>query len=230
VAVGTRAFKTKIGGATTEGIQAEITITDYREIIRDLRKLEGEMLKQFKAGARDIAKPVQAGIKREIPLKAPLRGSRKRKNGMRYGMQPVRDGAVGRLTWGQGKPARSAVIREQSPKKFPQNRNVSIVKIVVGSPATILADMAGKSNSYTGRKRITDPYPYKFRNGEIGVRRHKIRGQGVAMIRALDRSPSRYAYRGAEDAMPQAVANMQDHLNDAIRVIQRELNKNNGSE
>lgn len=229
MAVGTRTFTTKVGGRTKEGIQAEIEITDYRAIIRDLRKLDTEILREFKAGAKDIAKPVRDGIKREIPLKAPLRGSRKRTNGMRYGMQPAKNGIPGRLTWGQGKPARSAVIREQSPKKFPTKGNISIVKIIVGSPATVMADMAGKSNAYTGRKRITDSYPYTFRDGTRGTRRHKIRGQGAALIRNLEGSGSRYVYPGAESAMPQAVENIQNHLNDAIGTIQRELNKNNGS-
>lgn len=228
---GIRTVSTKVGGSTHKFGQGEILITDYRDIITALNKLEGEVLKEFFRGAKDIAKPVQVGIKAAIPSRAPLRGSSKRPNGTQYGMQKARQGIPGRLTWGTGKPAKSATIVAMRPKKSFNGKRVGIVKVVVKSPATIMADMAGKSRAYVNKKTMTDPYPYtrtiKGKYGSIRrlrtVRRHRINGQGSAMIDKLGSQPSRYVYPGAESALGDSVKRMDKHLGDAIVTIEREM-------
>lgn len=227
---GIRSVSTKVGGTTQKFGQSEILITDYRDLITALNKLEGEILKEFFRGSKEIAKPVQAGIKASIPSRAPLRGSSKRPNGTRYGMQKAAQGIPGRLTWGTGKPAKSATIVALRPKKSFKGKRVGIVKVVVKSPATIMADMAGKSRAYVNKKSMTDPYPYtRTLKGKYGsvrrlrtVRRHKINGQGSAMIDKLGSQPSRYVYPGAEGAFDDSVRKIDRHFGDAIIKIERE--------
>lgn len=227
---GVRTVSTKVGGSTQKFGQAEILITDYRDLIKALNKLEGEMLKEFFRGSKEIAKPVQAGIKAAIPARAPLRGSSKRPNGTQYGMQKARQGIPGRLTWGTGKPAKSATIVAIRPKNSFKGKRLGIVKVVVKSPATIMADMAGKSRAYVNKKSMTEPYAYtrtiKGKYGSIRrlrtIRRHKINGQGSAMIDKLGSQPSRYVYPGAEGAFDDSVKRIDKHFADAIIVVERE--------
>lgn len=216
---GISTVSTKVGGSTQKFGQSQIFITDYRDIIKALNNLEGEILKEFFKGVKDIAKPVQDGIKKSIPLRAPFRGMRK-----------VSSGIPGRLTWGTGKPARSATIVAARPKKSFQGKRISIVKVVVKSPATIMADMAGKSRAYVNKKAMTEPYAYtrtfKGKYGSIRsfrtIRRHKINGQGSAMIDKLGSQPSRFVYPGAEAAWDDSVRKIDKHLGDAIIIIERE--------
>jgi|TARA_R110000822_G_scaffold117620_2_gene250017 hypothetical protein len=216
---GIRSVSTKVGGTTQKFGQSEIHITDYRDLITALKGLEGEVLKEFFKGAKEIAKPVQDGIKKSIPLRAPL--SR---------MRPAAGGIPGRLTWGTGKPARSATIVAGRPKASFKGKRVAIVKVVVKSPATIMADMAGKSRAYVNKKAMTEEYAYtRTLKGKFGsvrrlrtVRRHKINGQGNAMIDKLGSQPSRYVYPGAEAAFGSSVREFDKYLGDAIIMVERE--------
>lgn len=217
-----RTVSTKVGGTNTKFGQSEISITDFRALMTALNKLDGEILKEFNRGSKEIAKPVQEGIKASIPSRAPLRGMRKAQGGI-----------PGRLTWGTGKPAKSATIVALRPKKFIKGQRIGIVKVVVKSPATIMADMAGKSRAYVGKRKVTEPYAYtrtlKGKYGSIRklrtVRTHKINGQGSAMIDKLGSQPSRYVYPGAESAFGEAVNAMDRHLQTAILVIERETGR-----
>ena len=217
---GIRTVSTKVGGTTQKFGQGEILISDYRDIIKALNQLEGEVLKEFFRNAKDIAKPVQAGIKASIPARAPLRGMRKAPKGI-----------PGRLTWGTGKPAKSATIVAMRPKASFKGKRIGIVKVVVKSPATIMADMAGKSRAFVGKKKVTEPYAYtRTLRGKFGtlrslrtVRRHKINGQGRAMIDKLGSQPSRFVWPGDESAFDDSVKKFDKHLETAIIRIEREV-------
>jgi hypothetical protein len=217
---GVRTVSTKVGGATQKFGQGEIYITDYRNILAALRDMEGEVLKEFFKNAKDIAKPVQAGIKKSIPLRPPIRG-----------MAQASNGIPGRLTWANGKPARSATIVALRPKAKIQGRSIGIVKVVVKSPATIMADMAGKSMAYVGKRKETEPYAYtRTFKGKFGsirsfrtVRTHKINGQGRAMIDKLGSQASRFVWPGAMSAYKESVTKMSNHLDTVIIKIQREV-------
>ena len=87
-----------------------MVITDYRETIRTLEKLDRDYVAQMRKNFRQIAAPVQTEIKNAIPSKRnpPIRG-----------MQQVH---FGRVAWGtdhqaegypRPKPAKSALIRSQ---------------------------------------------------------------------------------------------------------------------
>lgn len=218
---GFRTVTSRVGAVNQKFDQSEIMISDYRWIIKQLNEIDKEILKEFKRNQKQIAKPVQQGIRKNIPLRAPLRGSTRRRNGTRYGMQQA--SVPGRLTWANGKPARSALIRNRNPRKFTKSARTAITKIDVVSPATVMADMAGKSMRYVNRKARTDPYRYTLRNGEQVMRTHRIKNQGLGMIRELGKQPSRFVYPGALSRLDDAAKEMSELTEDALRTIKRKM-------
>lgn len=188
---------------------AYLTVTDYRDLLREIRKIEPGMMKQFRQDARKIGNPLRNQIRRGIPLSAPL-------------SKPVSGGGmvtpVGRLSWGRGVAANKAVLETRIPAR--SKREGALVKVVVSSPATVLADMAGRSGRYIGQRRIAGGtrsnsmivpsgkykgevgYAYTYRNGKIAGRRHRnTGGQGLGLIRGLGSHPSRYVYKAAEKGL-----------------------------
>lgn len=218
---GTRTVTSKVGAVNESFQQSEVYISDYRWIIKQLNEIDKEILKEFRRNQKRIAKPVQQGIRKNIPLRAPLRGSSSRRNGKRYGMQQAK--IPGRLTWGNIKPARSALIRARNPKKFTKSARTAIVAVDVVSPATVMADMAGKSNQYINSKPRTEPYRYTLRNGEVIMRTHRIRNQGLGMIRALNKVPSRFVYPGALSQLDKVAQEMSELTEDALDTIKRRM-------
>lgn len=200
--------------STGEG--AYLMISDWRELVRELGKVEKELQKQLKRRFREIAQPVRDEIKRSIDAQPPLSGMRKKV-------------IPGRVTWGTGKPARSAVIR--MPRSRPKGRNVPITQIMVGSPATIIADMAGKSNRFTAKKVKTDKYKYSL--SPEGFRTHRINPIGSRkFINNLDSrlngKASRMVYPAAERKLDAARNEMQDAIDYAAAIINKELRNAGG--
>lgn len=193
----------------TEG--AVIEITDWRMLLRELRKLDAEMERQLKRRFREIGGVVRDGIREKIDSRPPL-------SGMRKAVQP------GRVTWGTGKPAKSAIVR--MPRSARKGQNVPVAQIMVGSPATIIADMAGKSNRETAKKKITSEYPYS--RSRSGTRRHKINPLGSrkfinSLDGALGGKASRMVYPGAEGKLDAARSEMQEAINHASAIVNTEL-------
>jgi hypothetical protein len=182
-------------------------ITNADEVLRILKRLDEDYYRQFRRDAKDIAAPVRDGIQKEL-RKFP------RGNPPLSGMRQVH---FGRVAWGttyapggssRPKPFDSALI--DVPRRLKSNKYGyrPIVRIVVGSPGTVLADMAGKSNAYTQAYPVTRPYDYMYTiRGQKtpGKRQHRITTQGLEMIANLPgRKPSRYVWKGAEDEIPTA--------------------------
>lgn len=195
--------------ARAEG--ASIEITDWRILLRELRKIEPEMEKQLKRRFREIGGVVRDGIREKIDSRPPL-------SGMRKGVIP------GRVTWGTGKPARSALVR--MPRTAKKGNNLAVAQIMVGSPATVIADMAGKSNRETAKKKITSEYPYS--RSRSGMRRHKINPLGSrkfinSLDAALGGKSSRMVYPGAESKLDAARSEMQEAINYASGIVNKEL-------
>lgn len=209
-------YRTKVGGARQTGTRSEVYLSEYYNLIKTLREVDMELLKQFRKDARKIVKPVQQDIRDNIPSTPPIRG-------MRRGVVP------GRLTWGVGKPAKSALIKISNPRKFERNERTSIASVRVKSPGTILADMAGKSNRVTNKKKVTETYAYS--RAKSGFRTHRLNGQGQAMISALNSvrgGASRYVWPGALKALPEARAEFQAAVSDVVRKVNAELERVDG--
>lgn len=196
-----------------------LVVTDYRDIIKELRKIEAGLPKALRTEIKAIAKPVASAVSSNIPASPPTSGVHKRYGGV-SGFTPIV--IPGRLTWGANsqngniKP-KTVKFSYRPSRRLRQGKSgfVSLASLEVPNAAVVMADMAGKSNKYTNKRPQTREYPYS--RSATGKRRHKINGQGIAMIRALKRRPSRYVYPAAERAMPLAV-------NEASKVVNRYTN------
>lgn len=182
---------------------ANVEISDIKRAERMLRDLEGDYLKTFRREAKEIGKPVQKNIKSAITytkMSPPLSG--------------MRQVHFGRVAWGttyapssapRPKPIKSALI-QRTPEKSRRRGAKSVVRVVVGSAGTVLADIAGAGNmSKSIRGQITREYDYMYKNGP-GKRSHRVTSQGDAFVDGLDnkygRGASRFVYPAAEKARP----------------------------
>ena len=208
-------YRTRVGGGRETGTRSEVYLSEWYNLIKTLREVDKELLKQFRKDARKITKPVQQDIRDNIPSNPPIRGMARR-------IEP------GRLTWGTRKPAKSALIKVSNPRKFERDGRTAIAAVRVKSPATIVADMAGKSNRITGRKKVTERYAYS--RAKSGFRTHRLNGQGEIMIRALNvkSSASRFVWPGALKALPEARAEFQAAVSTVVRKINAELERVDG--
>ena len=208
---------------------ARIEITDIRNAERMLRDLDEDYVKEFRKDIKSVAKPIQQSIKSGITYtkaNPPLKG---RAPDYKYGMRQIH---YGRVAWGtdyapggekRPKPIKSALI-QRVPEKARKRGVKAIVMVVVGSPGTVLADMAGSGGmSKSGEGQITREYDYMYKNGP-GKRSHRINGQGYAMVRALNKKfgsdASRFVWPSALKARPKTL----EELDKVITKYNRRLN------
>jgi hypothetical protein len=175
------------------GGRTGITITDYRDLIRELRTVDPAYARTLKANFKRVARPMRQGIAKAIPRQPPTSGVHiKDPRRTVSGFKPVV--VPGRLSWGPnaqngGIPAKHTVVeatKQQSWRKVKRLGELSIVRVSVDNAATVMADMAGRSRKWINKKPMTKPYLYS-RGGTQGIRQHRINGQGKGMIAALDR-------------------------------------------
>lgn len=187
---------------------AKLAVTDYRHVIRELNKIEPALVKGFKKDFREIAQPIRDNIRSTIPSQPPLSGFRR-----------VRS-ATG-LTWNNRRNARTVLVKMRAPKA-DSKKGFGVVSLRIVSAATIIADMSGRgSSSIDGQ--MTPEYEYHIK-GVQTTRRHRVNGQGRAMIRVLGQSPSRYIYPAAEEKMDEARDKLADVVGDAMETIERNIN------
>jgi hypothetical protein len=86
-----------------------------------------------------------------------------------------------------------------------------------------VADMAGKSNRFIDKGSRQSPgYSRSYqRNGK--TIRHKLNGQGAAMIRNLGKQPSRLVWPSAEQALPAVQQAINTILINAYKIVNRSL-------
>lgn len=200
-----------LGGSS--GVRLEIS--NWNEIMKVLNRLDKEYVKELRKDFRNIAKPVQTAIRQAIPSKSqpPLSG--------------MRQVHFGRLAWGSrfgsgAKPSKSVLIQTPSTrtKKARRFETYSIARLQVGSPATVLFDMAGRAKYSRGRKGMTPIYDYMYTingNKVPGKRQHKV--IPLAFAKALPSangrlkvSASRIVWPAAETALPQARQKMDSKI------------------
>lgn len=218
------------GANATRGVKAtaRFEITNVHDVLRILKSLDEDYYKQFRAEAKNIAKPVRDSIQGELRKFS-------RANPPLSGMRQVH---FGRVAWGtdyapagrpRPKPYDSALIempRNLKPNKYGYR---PIVRVVVGSPGTVLADMAGRSNKYTRAYAITRPYDYMYtiKGQKVpGVRQHAITTQGLEMISNLPgRRPSRYVWKGAEQEIKGARKRIDKSISKINTYVNRQLRR-----
>lgn len=212
------------GGA----IGARLEITNWNDIMRTLVKLDKDYVKELRKDFRAIAKPVQVEIKRAIPSKAkpPLSG--------------MRQVHFGRLAWGSNygagaKPSKSALIQTPNTRrKQYKGQDIAIARILVQSPATVLADMAGRRAGMKGRKGFTPEYDYMYTIGGQkvpGKRKHRV--VPGAFLKGLSKATgvqqryaSRFVWPAAEKALPAARKRMDAKISEVNIKISALLRSN----
>ena len=214
----------------TAGVRLEIT--NYNEIYRTLLKLDKTYLAQLKRNYREIGQDVQTAIRKAIPSKAkpPLRN-----------MKQVH---FGRLAWGttyggsgdRPRPAKSVLIQlpNTRSRKAKKAGEISILRLQVGSPATVLFDMAGRANYSKARRGLTPVYDYMYTIGGQkvpGTRQHRVVPGAFAkgLSKASGRKQawaSRIVWPAALTALPKARAKMAiaiGQANDKVNALLRSM-------
>lgn len=197
-------------GAFGASNTVRLEITNWSQVMKTLKELDSDYVRELRKDFREIAKEPQKKVRNAIPPKnrPPLRN--------------MRQVHFGRLAWGttfagggkKPKPAKSVLIQQPSDRRraFKEAEKVPIVRLQVGSAATVLFDMAYRLNGTKGRRGYTPEYDYMYTiNGQKvpGKRKHKVRplafARGLAKSAGrLKSSASRIIWPAAEDAMPEA--------------------------
>lgn len=213
------------GGANT----VRLEITNWNEVLAVLKDLDDKWIRALRKEFRSIGGVAQKEVARAIPGKgsAPLSG-----------MKQVH---FGRLAWGttfggagkKPRPAKSVLVQTPNTRKrkYRELERISIVRLQIGSPATVLLDMGGRVFGSKGRKGLTPMYDYMYTIGGQkvpGKRQHRVVpfvfAQGFAKAKGIrSRSASRIVYPAVEKAMPQVTRRMREVIYSTNTRIQMEL-------
>ena len=210
-----------------------IAFTDWRDLLREINKIEPQYARDLKRNFKKIATPMRFAVSRAIPKTHPTSGVHVRGAKNVSGFAPVV--VPGRLSWsanaqnGNIQP-RHTVIRltkARSFKKIGQYGQMSIVKVEVDNAAVVMADMAGRSKKWVNKRPMTREYEYSRRGVRV-KRKHRINGQGMGMIRALNRGQgilkgdaSRWIWPTANKHLP----HVRYQINDLIRKANKFINE-----
>jgi hypothetical protein len=161
-----------------------VTLTDFREIRRELGKIEPALRREFDKSIRDIAKPAQNILKGAIPTTPPLSGFNHN----------------GRTAWRASNPKSVRIYKPKSGRNSGK-LTATLVGLRVMSAAVTLADMAGRSGAYFGGKGVTRQY---VRNGKTMT--HKISQNSGKQFSydlnvKLNKRPSRFAWPSIESKL-----------------------------
>jgi hypothetical protein len=189
------------------GIQTDV-VYDAKEIVKALNQLEPGMKNAMVKEMRQFAAPAITAIKGVIPKTNPF-------------ISPVRPVANtrGRLGWGvKVKP--DTVKPSFTTKASRKTAVTSLVRIVVSSPATALADVAGKGSGAV-LNPVTKPYHYKG-----GTRTHRTTTQGQKMIKHLKKKKaSNFVYPSVEKILPMVKLEIKLVLETYAAKVNRKINR-----
>lgn len=180
-----------------------------KETIREMRKVEPQMLKDMRKSIRQISQPAVMAIKSNSPKVAPLSGfANNGRSGYTRPKVTIQVTPSARSTFGRTTANLVAIKAEGTGKQYGFE----------------ISDMAGRANNdgkYTQTRKFVDP-----RTGDI-VRR-RINGQGTNMIRVLNARygpASRFVYKNLEDKLPALRAEVAKVIGRTMDDFSRRLNK-----
>jgi hypothetical protein len=181
------------------GVGNDISVLDIRRLQQRMKAVEPRLRTEFVRNLKAIGKPLESKIKSGIGTIEPLSG-----------MLADR----GRLGWGNGVPADKTMIQFRT-SMGGKSLTTSLLRIKVQSPATVLADMAGRSGRFVGQGRRND-------NASPSERRRNANpAKGAAFIRSLNekngKSASRRIWPSAEAALPAVRREVEVVLANAFR-------------
>lgn len=169
------------GGLGRSGVAAgDFSVLEVREIQKRLKAIEPRLRTELLRDVKRVAKPLESDIKAAIPSVAPLSGMAK---------------DTGRLGWGVGVAPNKTLIQFRTASSG-KSLTTTLVRVKVSSPATVLADMAGRSGRFVGQGRRND-------NASPSERRRNANpAKGAKFIQSLNQAlghgASRMAWPAAE--------------------------------
>jgi len=186
---------------------ADDVVYNAKEILKALEQLQPGLKKVLVREVKFAAKPAISAIKDAIPKTNPYISA----------VRPVAN-TRGRLGWNVKVKADTVKpsFKTKASKKFAVT---SLVSIVVSSPATALADVAGKGSGAV-LNPVTKAYDYKG-----GTRTHRTTTQGRKMISHLRRKrASNFVYPAVEKSLPMVQAEIKLILEKYAAKVNRKLN------
>ena len=182
-------------------------VFDVKGLLKDLEALKPGITKQLKKDVRKVASPMQSDIKSAIPSVNPFESVKRQVSNTQ-----------GRLAWGAGKPANTVTISFKTGRSR-KTATTALSSLVVSSPATALADVAGKGSGQV-RRPVTNSYPYKG-----GERTHRVTTQGQKMIRHLrSKRATNFVYPAVEASLPMVQAEIKLIIERYAAKVNRKLN------
>ena len=182
-------------------------VFDAKGLIKDLEALQPGLKKQLVRDAKLVSRPAISAIKSGIPKVNPFIST----------VRPVSN-THGRLGWGVGRKADEVKFAFKT-KAYKKYAVTSLASLRVNSPATALADTAGKGSGEV-RRRVTNSYPYKG-----GERTHRVTTQGQKMIRHLrSKRATNFVYPAVEASLPMVQAEIKLILERYASKVNRKLN------
>jgi hypothetical protein len=183
-------------------------VFNAKELVKALNSLEPGMKNAMVKEMRQVSAPAISAIKLAIPKTNPF-------------ISPIRPVANtrGRLGWGvKVKP--DTVKPSFTTKASKKTAVTSLVRIVVSSPATALADVAGKGSGAV-LNPVTKPYDYKG-----GTRTHRTTTQGQKMIKHMKKKKaSNFVYPSVEKILPMVKLEIKLVLETYAAKVNRRINR-----
>ncbi len=185
------------------------SVQDIRKLQRDLKDIEPKLRTQFMREVKAIGKEPQKAIRNAIPNDSPLSGMSKPGAKLQWGH--VSKGA-------KSGGAKSTTIRFRT-QAGGKSLTTTLLGIRVNSPASSIADMAGRSGNYIGagyrNSGFSKPIRRTYSDGgqSIQFRRRATRNGGEAFVRNLNKKlgnrPSRMAWKAVEKSLPRLSRDVQ---------------------
>jgi hypothetical protein len=193
--------------------RTDILVSDVRLLQKRLREIDPELRKQLVRDAKGVGKKAQSIIKPAIPPTAPLSGMMKSRGSFGWNTQSYK---------GKPIPANTTQVRFRTSSSGGA-RVTSLVSVRVPAPMTVIADLAGRSGTYVnkGYKETGYSRPYTDRWGNL--RRHRLNGQGQAMIDGLGGRGSRFLWPSIVRQRPALDKEVQQIINNYIEVVNRKF-------
>lgn len=205
----------KIANATFGGSQGtRLEITNWNEVMKVLVKLDKTYVKELRSDFKRVAKDVQYEIKRGIPSKS------------RPPLSQMKQVHFGRLAWGSNfgkgaKPAKSVIVQTPNTRaRKYRGKDIAIARVQIGSPATVLTDMAYRRAGAKGRKGFTPMYDYMYTikgNKVPGKRKHRV--TPGAFLRGLDKAKGMSQLGASRMIWPRAMKALPKTRNEIDRIV-----------
>jgi hypothetical protein len=210
----------------------KVYASDWKIFAKELYKTDKEvsfqLKKDFKGIMRGPQKAVRDGLAK-LGKSGPFTGSKR--NGMAHGGRTGwgRDfGSVGSPVGGAKRYPHDSVLVEAFNK--PKRGQTGIARLRVRSAATVIADLAKKSNG----SRMTRMYKIREFGGEEIMRTHQVKPDSVQKLlnklgpisKPSKKGKSRNVYPAFDASYPEAAREAEKAIDKAVRIVEANIDRN----